>query len=197
MISETKYKIISMQLGIDICLLEAVANIESAGNGFLSDGQVKILWEPHVWWRTLKKYGLNPKDLIKKDPSLKNILYEKWGTLPYGKISEQHPKLQRAVEIHKESALEAASYGMFQVLGENWKWLGYNSLQDFINTVMKDEDSQLDIFCKFIVRKQLVKHLREKNIESFCLGYNGKGYKKNQYDVKIRNSYLLCKQLNG
>ena len=62
---------------------------------------------------------------------------------------------------------------------------------------MKDEDSQLDIFCKFIVRKQLVKHLREKNIESFCLGYNGKGYKKNQYDVKIRNSYLLCKQLNG
>lgn len=197
MISEIKYKIVSTQLGIDICLLKAVANTESAGNGFLSDGQVKVLWEPHVWWRTLKKYGLDPKVLIKKDPSLKKILYEKWGTLPYGKISEQHTKLQKAVEVHRESALEAASYGMFQTLGENWKWLGYSSIQEFVNTVMKDEDSQLDVFCRFIIRKDLVKYLQKVNIESFCYGYNGASYKKNKYDSKIKNFYLKCKQLNG
>jgi len=73
--------------------IKAVAEVESSGDGFLASGHPKILFEPHVFWKELKKRGVNPTLIAGSS----DILYEKWGSLPYGKNSAQPERLKRAI----------------------------------------------------------------------------------------------------
>jgi hypothetical protein len=76
----------ALLLGVEPEVVMAVAEVESSGDGFLPTGEPKILFEPHIFWRELKKRGIDPKTIT----GVEDILYEKWGTLPYGKPSVQH-----------------------------------------------------------------------------------------------------------
>lgn len=189
MISENKYIEIAKRLHVEVAVLKAVAEVESNGSGFLGDGQVSILFEPHIWWRQLQKYGKDPNQILKQNPQLKTILYPKWGTYPYGKMSAQHPRLQKAVSIHRESALESASWGAFQVLGKNWRDLGFNSIQEFINVAYSGIDGHFELFVRFVEANNLTRYLQTKQWAKFALLYNGVGYKKNRYDVKLQLAY--------
>ncbi len=189
MISEQKFKEVATKLGVEVAALKAVAEVESGGTGFLPSGEPIILFEPHVWWRQLKKFGIEPTLILKEEPSLKSILYPKWGTYKYGKISEQHSKLAKAVAIHRDSALESASWGAFQVVGANWPNLGYTGIQQFINDAYRGADGHFDMFIRFVIANNLVQYLRAKNWTMFALKYNGSGYAKNKYHIKLANSY--------
>lgn len=194
MITDKKYIEVAKSLNVEVAAIKAVAYVESTGKGFLSDGSPKILFEPHIFWRQLKKHGINPSILLKDSPQLKTILYQKQGTLPYGKVSKQHNKLQRAVSVHREAALESASWGAFQVLGLNWKMLGYSSLQSFINAAYRSEDDHLEMFVRYISINNLVQYIKTKNWAKFAAKYNGKNYKKFGYDVKMAKAYEVFKK---
>ena len=163
-------------------VLEAVASVESQGSGFLPTGEPKILFEPHVFWRSLLKVGLNPKDFIKGN---EDILYAKWRTGSYGKISEQHEKLQRAVVINRTAALMACSWGAFQILGENYKDLGYPNIQSFVNEAYTEE-GQCRLFVRFVKANHLTDELEDERFTDFARAYNGNGFAKNKYDVKMQ-----------
>lgn len=194
MVTDEQYKKLADKLGIEVAVIKAVAEVESAGKGFLSTGEPVILFEPHIFWKQLQKYGINPKlVLAKKD---EDILYQKWGTKPYGKMSEQHNRLQRAVQIHRLAALESASYGSYQIMGFNYELAGFDNIQDFINAMYKDEYSQFLAFVNFITNRNLVRFLKTKNWESFSKGYNGKSYKLNNYHNKLRKAYEKWQTLN-
>ena len=47
-------------LGVESCVLCAVIAVESFGSGFLPDDRVKILFEGHVFWKELRKRGIDP-----------------------------------------------------------------------------------------------------------------------------------------
>lgn len=98
---------------------------------------------------------------VRKNAMLKygDICYPKWGTLPYGKVSQQHDRLERATKYDRESALMACSCGMGQVMRYQWQLLGYSSLQDFINAMYKDEAAQVDCICRFIKVNHLINEL--------------------------------------
>jgi hypothetical protein len=177
-------------LGVEAATIKAVAEVESSGNGFLTTGEPVILFEPHQFWRELKKRGINPEVHIKGN---EDVLYEKWGTKPYPKSSEQHARLNRAVLIHREAALCSASWGRFQIMGYHFKTCGCETLQDFINSMYKDEGEHLRRFCLFIINTGLVPALREKDWEKFAFRYNGAGYKVNNYHKKLNAAYLKHK----
>lgn len=189
MISENQYKKSAEKIGCEVAAVKAVAAVESNGSGFQSDGTPTILFEPHIFWKQLKAKGINPEELLKKDPSLSDILYPVWGSKPYGKYSAQANRLERAVKINREAALMSASYGLFQIMGFNWKLCGVSSLQDFINAMYKNEDSHLDMFDDYIVNSGLSDELKNKDWKGFAASYNGPLYRKNQYDVKLKNAY--------
>ena len=174
--------------GIEYAALRAVIEVEAAGDGFLPDGKPKILFEPHVFYRLLgnKNYFTVRKNAMLKDG---DICYPKWGTLPYGKVSQQHERLTRAAKYDRESALMACSWGLFQVMGFNWSSLGYTSLQEFVNDMYRDEASQVDAGVRFIKHNKLDVYLNKLDWASFAKGYNGSGYAKNKYDKKLAAAY--------
>lgn len=180
-ITEAGYKNAAKRIGCEVAVIKAVAEVESNGSGWLNDGQLKILFEPHVFWRCLIKQKIIP--------TRSNVCYPKWGTLPYGKTSEQHGKLQKAIEVNRSCALMGASWGAFQILGENYLLCGCKSIQEFINKMGESADSQLMLFCEFVISCGLSDELRLKQWEKFASIYNGKGYKKNNYHVKLPIAY--------
>ena len=139
------------ELKLEPALIQAVIVVESSGSGFLPAGAKspagrivaglpKILFEPHVWWRRLKaqRPSYNPAGLLTRDdvkrlhPNLHEILYERWGAKPYGSTNSQWDRLERARAINRPSSDESASWGSFQILGENWQSLGYESTDEFV-----------------------------------------------------------------
>ena len=165
--SKTKMQQVAEKWGVELAAIQAVAHVESSGDGFLDSGEPKILFEPHVFWRSLVRKGINPVTVLKYNPKLKSVLYKSQGTLPYGKVSEQHTKLALAATYNRDSALEAASWGKYQVLGENWKELKYKNIQEFINDAYGDDDSQFELFVRFVESKGLVKYLKKLDFANF------------------------------
>lgn len=186
MITEEQYKEIAKELGVEVAAIKAVEEVESKGSGFLPSGEPTILFEPHIFWKELLKLGISPKNYSSKNS---DILYEKWGTKPYGKYSEQHSKLKKAISINREAALKSASWGKFQILGNNYELSGYDSLQEFINDMYESDYKHLKAFAGFVKGRGLIKHLRNKDWAKFAEGYNGSSYKKSGYHIKLQRAY--------
>jgi len=187
MITNAAFAINAKVLGLEIPIIKAVAQVESRGSGFLQTGEPVILFEPHRFWANLVKSGINPKLFVKGN---EDILYPVWGTRPYGKYSHQHSRLERAIKIDRHAALSSASWGLFQIMGENYKLAGFSALQDFITAMYKDEDAHLAAFSSFITNKKLVGYLKEHDWERFTAGYNGKGQVE-KYSNEIKKAYEM------
>lgn len=187
MISEKQFSDSGKALGVEPAVIKAVAEVESGGDGFLSTGEPKILFEPHIFWKELKQAGINPNTFAKDNS---DILYPIWGTKPYGKVSQQHERLNRAALINRNAALKSASWGKFQILGNNYQLAGFDNLQDFINAMYRSEDDHLKAFVSYIKSTHLDDELRAKDWKGFARGYNGALYWKNNYDKKMADAYL-------
>jgi hypothetical protein len=48
---ESDFRAAAKLLKCDVAAIKAVAEVESSGNGFLSDGRVKILFEGHQFYK--------------------------------------------------------------------------------------------------------------------------------------------------
>lgn len=169
------------RLGCEPAAVRAVAEVESNGSGFLADGQVKILFEPHIFSR--RTGG-------RFDKSHPDISYPKWDRARYGAGGQhQHNKLQRAAALDRDAAIESASWGAFQIMGFNWKVCGYGSLQAFINDVSLSADGQLRAFVGYCIGRGLADELQRKDWVGFASAYNGPGYAANQYDSKLAAAY--------
>lgn len=187
MITKEQFAEAAQLLGVEVAVIKAVTEVESSGSGFLTTGEPVILFEPHIFWRELKKRGINPYNYL---PHYSDILYEKWGAKPYGKSSQQHARLQRATEVNREAALCSASWGLFQILGNNHKACGCKTIQDFINEIYKGEYEHLKLFCNLVKDFGLVDELQRKDWRGFARRYNGPSYEKNNYHKKLNTAYL-------
>lgn len=186
MITEQQYKASASELNVDVAAVKAVADVESGGEGFFSVGVPKILFEPHVFWKELRRVGIDPHQHVLGND---DILYPIQGTKPYGKFSQQHSRLERAAKIHREAALKSASWGKFQIMGYNYQLAGYTTLQDFINAMYKSEDEHLKAFVSYIKSRFLDDELKAKDWKAFARQYNGSLYWKNKYDTKLAAAY--------
>ena len=173
--------------GIEYASLKAVVEVEASGKGFIGDVP-KILYEPHIMHRLLtkKNYITIRNNLMKAHP---NLCYPRWGTYKYGAESIQHKRLEIASQFNRDTALESCSWGLGQVMGFHWKSLGYESLQAFINDMYESEAKQLEAMIRFIKVNGLLLALKDKDWVKFARGYNGSGYAKNKYHIKLANAY--------
>ena len=179
-ISEEDFLRAAKALDCDVAAIKAFAKVESRGTGFLPDGKPVILFERHIFHRLLKQKGLSCDDT--------SVCSTRTGGYLGG--SKEHERLERAVKIDRDSALQSASWGMFQVMAFNWKLCGYESLQSFINAAHRSEADHLNMFVGFIkANRTLLEAVRNKNWDIAARIYNGTGYKKNAYDVKLAKAY--------
>ena len=176
---------LAKKFGVEIAAIKAVNEIESSGVGFIVD-KPKILFEGHVFWKQLNKHGLDPKDHIQGNH---DILYSKWTTTHYRGGLAEYDRLERAKQIHEQAAFESASWGLFQIMGYHYKSLNYPTMRQFVNRMRNHERDHLEAFGRFIEANNLVRYLKDLEWAKFARGYNGPGYKKNKYDIKLANAY--------
>ena len=57
----------------------------------------------------------------------------------------------------------------------------------------QSEDSQFEVFVKFLEGSGIVPYLKKLDWANVALRYNGKNYKQNNYDVDLKRYYLKFK----
>lgn len=181
------------RLGVEVAALCAILEKESSGSGFNADGTPKILYERHIMYQRLTEhFGLSTAKYWATGRS--DLVYSKgYGAGGYGKYSEQPKKLEAAAKIDRTSALESCSWGIAQIMGYHWKLCGFSSVQQFVNAMYKSEDSQFEVFVKFLEGSGIVPYLKKLDWANVALRYNGKNYKQNNYDVDLKRYYLKFK----
>ncbi len=156
--------------------LVALREVEAAGAGF-ANGRSKILFEPHRFSRTTQR---------RYDASHPTLSYREWGARPYPKTQEErYNQLLDAVGLEVDAGLMSASYGAFQILGENWQVCGYRSPFAFVMDQSRTERDQLEAVIKFIVGRGIMDDLRAGRWAEVARVYNGPAYRNNQYDTKL------------
>ncbi len=152
------------------------------GEGWLPDGTLISLFECHWFSRlTNRKYDTTHPDISNED---------RYGTksnkLKYGKYSQQLARITKAASLNEEAALQSASWGLFQIMGFNFKQAGYNSVYEMIEDYKKGEVQQIKSFCKYIKNDpNILKFYLKGNIARVSEIYNGSDYRANNYDTKL------------
>lgn len=182
---------VALAMGIEIPAIKAVCDVESLGSGFLDNGDPKILFEGHIFWRQLEKKGMEPEGFREGN---EDILYPRWDRSYYRGGVEEYERLKRARDIDEEAALCSASWGAFQIMGFNYARCSFERVQDFVDAHFRSEKEHLRAFVNFIKAAHLLDALRNKNWIAFAKGYNGPAYAGNRYDVKLEEAYLKYAQ---
>lgn len=168
------------RLGCAPAAVQAFATVESAGGGF-EDGRPKILFEPHRFSRATQ--GRFDKDFS-------SISYPKWDPKKYPRGQDlRYAQLVKAVGLSIDAGFASASYGKFQILGENFKVCGYASPFDFAVAQAQDEAEQLAAFEGFIIGNGLRKPLIALDWQTLADRYNGTASRLNDYAGKLRRAY--------
>lgn len=162
----------------------AVAEVESGPlGGFAADGRPIILFERHLFSRkTNSQYDATHPTISNRTP----------GGYPRTQ-AERWAQLTQAFELNPEAALQSASYGRFQVLGQNFTNLGMPNAHDYVAKLARSEKDQLEAFEGFVRANNLVDELQRKDWAAFARAYNGPGYAANQYDTKMAQAYARLK----
>jgi len=167
------------KIGCPVAAVRAVIDVESRG-GFLPDGRPKILFERHYFCRLTKG---------KFDQSNPDISATKWGGYKGG--AAEYDRLGRAIKLDRDAALRSASWGAFQIMGDNFKMCGFSAVEDFVTAMVAGEPEQLEAFVQFVKKSGLDDELRRLDWTGLARGYNGPAYKTNHYDEKLEAAFRL------
>jgi peptidoglycan hydrolase-like protein with peptidoglycan-binding domain len=171
------------ELGVHVAAVRAVAEVESGGRtGFDSQGRPKILFEAHFFHR------LTGGQYDRTHPTLSQPRWNQACKDAY-KL-DQWTRMHEAMALNTEAAWKSASWGMFQVMGDNYRMVGWNSVRQFVLDMFDSEAMHMRAFLGYCKHANLIRHLKHpQNWAAFAAGYNGPGYAANRYDVKMAEAY--------
>lgn len=213
---DADYGVAAVKLKVDEPTVRAVTEVEAKGYGFLKSGRSTILYERHVFFREFNKKldkGLvDVPSLLKREQLdsktsnvvLKQHLEQKYSSLynrtPGGYqgtskgIEHEYVKMEQAKLIDDECALLSVSYGLFQLMGFNYKASGFKTVHDMYLACARSERSQLDAFCNFVLSEnRLINPLRSGDMTAFAIAYNGPA--QQGYDIKLTEAKKKWKTL--
>jgi hypothetical protein len=154
--------------------------VETSGCGYLPDRRPRICFERHIFHRlTNGKYD----DGDISDPSPGD----------YGAPgAHQYERLNLAMAKNRNAALQSASWGIGQIMGENFGLAGFDSVENFLAAMLQSEDDQLGATADFLLSRKLHLALQAHDWTSFARRYNGPDYAINRYDQRLNAAYKKC-----
>jgi hypothetical protein len=182
------YKKAADTLGVEVAVVQAIKDVEAGGSGFVFSNHPTILFESHVFWKQLDQRGIKPTQY--NDPEILNQTWNQ-GKLHYVGGVAEHARLEKARLIHRDAASASASWGLFQIMGCNFKACGCRTIEEFVTRMCMSESEQLSLFVNFIKYHGMHTELQgsKKNWAGFAKRYNGSGYAANHYDTKLEAAY--------
>lgn len=173
-------------LGIEPASLLAVAEVESGGKAFaLVEGRREplIRFEGHYFDRRLSGQK-------RQQARAQRLASPVAGAIANPATQAARWRLlARAAEIDHRAAHESVSWGIAQVMGAHWQWLGYAHIDALVAEARSGVAGQVRLMMRYIEKSGLSAALRRHDWESFARGYNGPGYKRSAYDMKIARAY--------
>ncbi len=175
------------RLGVETAVLLAFVEVEAAGRGFDNQNRPKMLFEPHIFYRELGPGKM--RDMAEKA----GLAYKNWKAGNYPKDS--YPRLIQAMAIHEEAALRSASWGLPQILGQNFGIAGFSSAKQMVQAMIQGETEQLNAMITFLEKSGFVPLLKNKDFtkasswEAPARKYNGPAYATHGYHTKLAKAY--------
>ncbi len=166
--------------------IRAVAAVESIGSGWFNSGLPLILYERHRFW----KYVQDVKNKVVSwfaNPVAGDYTMD----VNRNGINDSWEKLTLAVGKDPLAAMMSVSIGKFQVMGEHYRACGYNHPIEMLFAASRSEYAQYCMLRDYILK---VAHLKSAFLalstdaagnRAFARGYNGAGFEKNHYHVKL------------
>lgn len=178
-LNESDFRRAASNLLCDIPAIKTVAEVESRGDGFYDDGFPTILFERHVFSKkTGGRFDRSHPEISNREPG------------GYGKPgANQRRKFNLAFSLDPTAAMMACSWGKFQIMGFNYAVCGFASVGEFVDAMKESEGRHLDAFVAFVIKNNLAGPLRRHEWARFAAGYNGAGYRKNNYDGKMKVAF--------
>jgi hypothetical protein len=190
-------------LGCSVAQIRAVFEVEASGAGWFQDvrGDIlardgpggfldgpdlpKILFEAHIFDRETKG---------KFRASHPNLSSAVWNRALYVGGQAEYIRLDQAMALDRTAALRSASWGAAQIMGFNHKLAGFTTVEAFVDAMKSGARAHLMAFVEFVKNAGLVDALRaitayHASARAFASGYNGTGYAKNEYHIKIARAF--------
>jgi N-acetylmuramidase/Putative peptidoglycan binding domain len=169
--------------------LLAVVECETSGKPFEQDNHTPaLLFERHKFYSEMTTH--QPSKL--KAAIKAGLAIPKWNRKTQykdqGTSAGRLAVIAKARAIDEEVANRAASWGLGQTMGFNAERLHYENATSMVAELSKGIAEQIEAMVREIKSSKLDKHLKAKDFASFARGYNGAGYKQNNYDVRMRNA---------
>lgn len=165
-------------LDVDAATLWTVLTVETAGFGFLPSRRPSILFERHVFHR------LTGGRFDEANPLVSSPIAG-----GYAGGASEYLRLNGAAMLDADAALQSTSWGIGQVIGCHFAELGFSSVQQMVEAMVRDEDDQLAAMARFIDDEGIVAALRARKWRTFARWYNGRGFARHQYDVKLAAAF--------
>ncbi|MEQ1944726.1 N-acetylmuramidase domain-containing protein [Mesorhizobium sp. VNQ89] len=177
---------VAVEFGIEPAALLAVAEVESGGAVFaLIEGRQEplIRFEGHYFDRRLSGDAL----AIARTAGLASP--HAGAIVNPASQAARWRLLERAASIDHRAAYESVSWGLGQVMGAHWAWLGFGDIDTLVAEARVSAAGQARLMAKFIDKSALRPSLLAHDWEAFARGYNGPNYRKNAYHTKLASAY--------
>jgi hypothetical protein len=184
-------------LDVELAALQAVVAVESSGRGLLPEGAVSpegrdiggfpvIRFEAHVFRRELVRHDVDPRYV---KPSRPDLIRKRREDGLVKSVEDDWDRLFAARLLSRDAADSSASWGMFQIMGFNWALTGAGSVQEFVRS-NDTLEGQAELFVGFVRESpSMLRALRQRDWTAFARLYNGPGYAKNGYHVRLAENY--------
>ena len=172
----------SRKAGIDPAAMLALVEIESGGKVSVRiDGRERplIRFEGHYFDRRLSGPARD------KARSL-GLASPKAGAVknPRGQAA-RWAMYRRAAAIDAKAAIESVSWGIGQVMGAHWAWLGYASADALFEEANDGLDGQLRLMLRFVAKSGIMEPLKARRWRDVARIYNGPAYARYAYHTKL------------
>lgn len=177
---------VAAEVGVEAAALLAVAEVESGGCAFAVVGgrrEPLIRFEGHYFDRRLSGRTRDRARAL-------GLASPQAGGVPNPRSQAARWALvERAAAIDRDAAWESVSWGLGQVMGAHWAWLGYPSVAAMVAEAREGIEGQTRQMHRFIGKAGLEDALHRRDWAAFARGYNGPAYRRNAYDTRLAAAY--------
>lgn len=196
---------VSKELGIEVEAALAVLCVESGGSGFGADGKMIIRFENHVFYsywgkksednqKSYDKYFSFDSKKTREDHKYRRNKSDDWIDCHTGQACEWEV-FSIARGLAEKEAMFCISMGAPQVMGFNYKSIGYTSVQEMFEFFSKDIRYHLLALFDFCNAKSTrIQYLLTRDFLSFAKEYNGLTAPE-AYEKRILEYYDIFKNI--
>ncbi len=178
--------VMANKLEISSAALQAIAEVESGGSIYALIGGKRepiIRFEGHYFDRLLTG---QQRQLARQQ----GLAHPKAGKIrnPRSQL-KRWALVNRAICINRIAALSSVSWGLGQVMGAHWQWLGYGSVDALVTECRSDAAGQVRLMARYIEKAGLIPIIQSEDWQEFARTYNGPAYARYAYDKKIEAAF--------